>query len=277
MTLTVQEKRVAAQRESPAYTPAQRVRQACMQRRRLKNDSGLSPFRAVLESCILTDEVRERMAALHTMPEEKLFVAVVVRHVDGEFLKFRTILLDPSPGGISAVMEEIGTLNDPKVLGCVFRLYDLKAGVSRDWARPFVPGEVTRQILLRALREQSKKSEAEMSWVESTRKLTPIALRISIAWVHPENHKIVLLPLEDNTLASSMAETELRAEGFGPVQVVALVPDNANGLEIRAIPMWPLGSAERIVAASFLPAIVQAFSKQAKADGIAGEEELGEA
>src|SRR5262249_49917779 len=153
-------------------------------------------------------------------------------------------------------------LVEPKVLGAIFRLYDMPAGVSRNWGRPFVPGTDTQRVLLRALREQEKSTI--MTWFEEAKKIAPISLRMAIAWAHSDG-RIVNLPLEDlKTLRASMAESELIGENFFPVQVLSIIPDESNGVKIRAIPIPPLGTAERILAAQVMPAAVQAFARQAK-------------
>jgi hypothetical protein len=274
---TIQERRVMSQQESERYTPAQRVRQKHTRRRPLKHDRGLTPFRAILETCILAHEVMEDMLALGMdLDTEKLFCGILVQHVDGEYHKFRTIPFEPSADGISAATRETDSLTEPKVLGCIFRIYDFKAEppAARTWARPFVPGETVYKILLRALREHLQQEAKTMTWFEAAKKLAPISLRMAIAWAHPDG-RVVTLPFEDlKTTQGSLAETELRSAKFFPVQVLSITADDSDGVRVNWIPIPQLGTAERILAARVLPTAVQSFTQQAKKDGIVGDLEL---
>ena len=112
-----------------------------------------------------------------------------------------------------------------------------------------------------------------MSWLESARKLTTISIRMATAWTHPDG-RVVNLPWEDHSTHSSLAEVELRAEGFFPSMILAIVPDDANGLKVQVVRIPELGSAQLIVAIKAQPAAVFSFVQQAKKDGIGGESEL---
>jgi len=205
------------------------------------------------------------MIALGMDPRiEKLFCAIGVRHSGNTF---RTILLDPTPEGISSVTKEIDSLTEPKVLGCLFRIYDFKAGVSRNWVRPFVPGESVREILLRALQEQDKKESKTMGWFEATNEAAPSALYMAIAWAH-EDGRIVNVPFADLARAS-FAEAELIGEKFFPALVLLLIPGKVDGLEIRSIIIPALGTRERISAAAAVPTAIQTFRQQAITEGFA--------
>ena len=112
-------------------------------------------------------------------------------------------------------------------------------------------------------------------WFEEAKKLAPIALKASIAWGNPDG-RVILTPLgEKETLESSMADAGFLAAKFVPIQTLVLIPDEVkHSLEIKVIPIPPLGSEARILAASLMPAAVQAFVLEAKREGIAGEDEI---
>jgi hypothetical protein len=146
-----------AMQKSPKFTRAQRVRKKFMMRRPLEKDRVLTPFHAVLQTCIMADEVQTEMLE-HKLDLKKyrLFCALVVRTRKDKLIAVSTHPVQPEADSISAVMAELKELKDPQPLGVIFRIvdWDVTPVTGRDWVRQFIAGDKAFTQLMGALTAQ---------------------------------------------------------------------------------------------------------------------------
>jgi hypothetical protein len=121
-----------------------------------RKDRILAPVKAVFETCMLLDDIREKMRDAGLDPSD-VHAAMVV-----EDSRFRYLLKVPEPKRVPELLNAVESINDPVIVGLIFVQLDREVEdpkkAAATWVHPFRVGPNAERSLAAGIQMLNSKT-----------------------------------------------------------------------------------------------------------------------